>query len=453
MHHTVLCIHLNKGVALMNQYHSNAQQPSAWRFFVYSLVGILCFFIPFTINGNNTIFVDHVHLAIRSIIGPLMPYVALIMILIGTALPIVRRTFMTSITNLVITLFKVAGAIIGIMYVFKIGPSILFKANYGPFLFEKLMMPLSILIPVGAIALSLLVGYGLLEFVGVYMEPIMRPIFKTPGKSAVDAVASFVGSYSLGLLITNCVYKQGMYNKREATIIATGFSTVSATFMIIVAKTLGLMPHWNLYFGITLVITFVVTAITAWLPPITNESTEYYNGQEGEQEVAIEGSRLKTAYAEAMKQNALTPSLVKNVWDNLKDGLEMTVGILPSILSIGFLGLIVANYTPFIDWLGYIFYPFIYIFPIADQAVLAKASAISIVEMFLPSLLVTKAAMSTKFVVGVVSVSAIIFFSALVPCILATEIKIPVWKLIIIWFLRVALSLLITIPVALLIFG
>ena len=131
MHHTVLCIHLNKGVALMNQYHSNAQQP-AWRF-VYSLVGILCFFIPFTINGNNTIFVDHVHLAIRSIIGPLMPYVALIMILIGTALPIVRRTFMTSITNLVITLFKVAGAIIGIMYVFKIGPSILFKANYGPF--------------------------------------------------------------------------------------------------------------------------------------------------------------------------------------------------------------------------------------------------------------------------------------------------------------------------------
>lgn len=70
------------------------------------------------------------------------------------------------------------------------------------------MMPLSILIPVGAIALSLLVGYGLLEFVGVYMEPIMRPIFKTPGKSAVDAVASFVGSYSLGLLITNRVYKQ-----------------------------------------------------------------------------------------------------------------------------------------------------------------------------------------------------------------------------------------------------
>ncbi|GJF45043.1 YjiH family protein [Staphylococcus argenteus] len=437
----------------MNNQRLNAQQPSAWRFYVYSLIGILCFFVPFTISKNNTILVDHVHLAIRSLLSSLMPYVALIMILIGAALPLVRRTFMTSITNFIITLFKVAGAVIGTMYVFNIGPSLLFKANYGPFLFEKLMMPLSILIPVGAIALSLLVGYGLLEFVGVYMEPIMRPIFKTPGKSAIDAVASFVGSYSLGLLITNRVYKQGMYNKREATIIATGFSTVSATFMIIVAKTLNLMSHWNLYFWATLVITFIVTAITAWLPPIANESTEYYNGQEGDKEVAIEGSRLKTAYAEAMKQNASTPSLLKNIWDNLKDGLEMTVGILPSILSIGFLGLIVANYTPLIDWLGYIYYPFIYIFPIPDQVLLAKASAISIVEMFLPSLLVAKAAMSTKFVVGVVSVSAVIFFSALVPCILATEIKIPVWKLVIIWFLRVALSLLITIPFALFIFG
>ena len=89
------------------------------------------------------------------------------------------------------------------------------------------MMPLSILIPVGAIALSLLVGYGLLEFVGVYMEPIMRPIFKTPGKSAVDAVASFVGSYSLGLLITNRVYKQGMYNKRKPRLLRLAFNSFS----------------------------------------------------------------------------------------------------------------------------------------------------------------------------------------------------------------------------------
>lgn len=436
----------------MNKGYVQSQSNNAWRFFVFSFIGILCFFVPIEIAGTSSIIVDHVHLAIRALFGGLMPYIALIMILAGAILPLIRKSYKNSFADFVIVVFKVLGAIIGVMYVFHFGPALLFKKDYGPFLFEQLMMPLSVLIPVGAIALSLLVSYGLLEFVGVFMEPVMRPIFKTPGKSAVDAVASFVGSYSLGLLITNRVYKEGLYNKREATIIATGFSTVSATFMIIVANTLGLMPHWNLYFWGTLVITFIVTAITAWLSPIVNESTEYYNGQEGEPEVEIVGSRLKTAYAEALKKNAATPSLAKNVWDNLRDGLEMTIAILPSILSIGFLGLILANFTPVIDWLSYIFYPFIYIFPTPDQALLAKASAISIIEMFLPSLLVAKAALSTKFIVGVVSVSAIIFFSALVPCIMATEIKIPIWKLVVIWFLRVVLTLLITIPLGLWIF-
>ena len=35
----------------------------------------------------------------------------------------------------------------------------------------------------------------------------MKPIWKTPGRSAIDAIASFVGSYSLVLLITNRVYE------------------------------------------------------------------------------------------------------------------------------------------------------------------------------------------------------------------------------------------------------
>lgn len=423
-----------------------------WKFYVFSIIGIILFFIPIQIGKDNTILVDHIHLGIRSLLGDLTAYYALIIIIIGAILPVIRMDFKKSFTDCVLVIFKLLGAVIGIMYVFKIGPKLLFDKDYGPFLFDKLMLPLSVLIPVGAIALSFLVGYGLLEFIGVLMQPIMRPIFKTPGKSAVDAMASFVGSYSLGLLITNRVYKDGMYNKKEAVIIATGFSTVSATFMVIVARTLDLMGHWNLFFWSTLIITFVVTAISAHLPPISRESEAYYNNQEGQKESKVKGNYMKAAYDEAKKQSYQSLTLFKNIGLNLKDGVEMTMAILPSILSIGFLGLILANFTPIIDWLSYIFYPFIYIFPIDDKPLLAKASMISIIEMFLPSLLVVKAAIEVKFVVAITSISAIIFFSALIPCILATDIKIPIWKLVVIWFIRVALTLLIAIPLSLLIF-
>ena len=53
-----------------------------------------------------------------------------------------------------------------------------------------------------------------------------------------------------------------------------------------------------------------------------------------------------------------------------------------------------------------------------------------------------------RFVIGVVCVSAIIFFSAVVPAILATDIPIPLWKLVVIWAERVALTILLATPVA-----
>jgi nucleoside recognition membrane protein YjiH len=59
----------------------------------------------------------------------------------------------------------------------------------------------------------------------VLVQPVMRPVWRTPGRSAIDAVASFVASYSLALLITNRVYGESKYSAREAAIIATGLST------------------------------------------------------------------------------------------------------------------------------------------------------------------------------------------------------------------------------------
>src|SRR5699024_6601992 len=125
--------------------------------------------------------------------------------------------------------------------------------------------------------------------------------------------------------------------------------------------------------------------------------------------------------------------LIKNMWINLKDGVIMAAAILPSILSVGLLGLVLATYTPVFDIVGYIFYPFTWLVHLPEPLLAAKASAIEIAEMFLPSLLVTNAALVTKFMVAVLSVSAIIFFSALVPCILSTEIPVSIPKLLIIW--------------------
>ncbi|MED3650741.1 YjiH family protein [Heyndrickxia sporothermodurans] len=417
------------------------------KFVVFSAIGIFMFFIPISINGTSSIMLDHIVTYIQKSVPGVIPYYALLVILLGAIYPFYTKTWNKDGISVFFSVFKIIGLVVACLLVFKLEPKWLADPDMGPFLFNKLVISVGLLVPIGSVFLALLVGYGLLEFIGVLMQPVMRPVWKTPGRSAVDAVASFVGSYSIGLLITNRVFKEGKYTVKEAAIIATGFSTVSATFMIVVAKTLDLMDMWNLYFWGTLVITFIVTALTVRIWPLRSMSDEYFDG-EGKPEELVKGDRFKHAWKEAMEAAQNSPSLGKNIWMNLKDGFIMTMSILPSILSVGLLGLVLAEFTPVFDIIGYIFYPITALFHLPDPLLAAKASALSIAEMFLPALLVTGSAIVTKFVIAVVSVSAIIFFSALIPCIVSTDIPISLPKLLIIWLERVILTLIITIPIA-----
>lgn len=418
-----------------------------WKFFVFSLIGIFVFFIPVTVNNTSSIMLDHIVTWLRQLVPAAVPVYALLVIVLGAVYPFVSKTWNKNKVNIVFSALKVLAVPIALMIYFQAGPAWLLAKNMGPFLFEKLVIPVGMVVPIGSVFLALLVGYGLLEFIGVLVQPIMRPVWKTPGRSAVDAVASFVGSYSIGLLITNRVFKEGKYTVKEAAIIATGFSTVSATFMIVIAKTLDIMSIWNLYFWVSLVVTFLVTAVTVRIWPLSKMSDEYYQGKDDPEKV-IKGQYLRHAWVQAMDAAGKSLPIGRNIWENLRDGFIMTMSILPSIMSVGLLGLVLAEFTPVFDWLGYLFYPLTLLLQIPEPLLAAKASAIEIAEMFLPALLVVKAPLITKFIIAVVSVSSILFFSATIPCILSTDIPISIPKLLVIWLERTILTLLFVTPLA-----
>ncbi|UTW02800.1 YjiH family protein [Amphritea atlantica] len=411
---------------------------------IYSFVGIFFFFIPIEFAGKTTIPLDHIVSWIRGNQADGAAIYALLMIIAGGLFPFYKGTWRTNYTQIVFSLLKLGGIAAGVMAYFSFGPEILFEKDMLPFLFNKLVIPVGLIVPIGAIFLAFLISYGLLEFIGVILQPVMRPLFKTPGKSAIDAVASFVGSYSIGLLITNRVYKSGQYSAKEAAIIATGFSTVSATFMVIVAKTLGLMDIWNLFFWSTLIITFVVTAITVRLFPLCKMDDK----SSAPQHETFEHSRLKHAVIEGLSVTNQAPSMLVNIRQNLTEGLLMAMSILPSIMSVGLLGLLLAKYTPLFDWVGYLFYPFTALAQLPDPLLVAKASATGLAEMFLPALLMANSAVAAKFVAGTVAISSILFFSASIPCILSTEIPLTIRQMLMVWYQRVALTILLSAPVA-----
>lgn len=421
-------------------------------FIFYSLFGIFMFFVPVTIGGTKSIPIDHITTLVKKLPNYNLIF-GVFMVLAGIAYAIKTKSWQKSKLHSVFFAIKLVALVFVFMYVTNKGPARIFDGDMLPLIWNSIMVSVATIVPIGSVFLAFLTGFGLMEFIGVFMEPVMRPVFKTPGRSAVDAVASFVGSYSLALLITNRVYLEDTYTKKEAAIIATGFSTVSATFMIIVAKTLDLLDYWLAYFWITLFVTFIVTAITARIFPLNKKPQEYYSGKE-----YIPEEKKKVTFGEALDAGMETyknsGSLAVVIKDNFIDGFKMALNIAPSLLGVGMIGLLLAEYTPIFDIIGYIFYPFTLITRVEEPLMVAQALGMSIAEMLLPAPVVANAGLGliAKMLVAVVSVSEILFFSASIPVMMGTEIPLKFSDYIIIWIERVILSIVITMPILYLFF-
>ena len=408
------------------------------KFLFFSGIGLFFFFVPVTISGKSTIAIDHfVNFAMHPSFKPVSSMYIIAIILAGCALPFRNGSWNKSNFDIGMTGLKLLSIPLGTMYFFNTGPAIILDPKMLPFLFEKLAMPVGLLIPVGAVCLSFLTGYGLLEYFGVLMERIMRPIWKTPGRSAIDAIASFSGSYSVGILLTNKVYNEGRYSPKEAAIIATGFSTVSTPFMVVVAKTTGIMDYWSSFFWGTFVITFIVTAITVRLWPLRGMS----NAKALADEQIEHGMLFRRAAEVGLETAAQSPNLLTVIKSDLLDGLKMTTAVVPAILSVGLIGLIVAEHTDFFHYLGLLFYPVTLISGLESPLQASASIASGLAEMFLPALTSTDQSLHTRFVIAIVSISSILFFSASIPCVLATDIPIKILDLVVIWFFRAALSI------------
>lgn len=421
-----------------------------FKFIVWSFLGSFIFFVPVTLNGTTTIPLDHILTAIQNTVPWFGPLFALIVIVIGGILPFYDKSWNRDKVTTALSLLKLLGIVAGFMAYFRFGPDWLMKEDVLPFLWTKVAIPVAIIVPLGSIFLTFIICYGLMEFIGVLMRPVMRPIWKLPGRAAVDAVTSFVGSFAIAMFLTNRIFKEGKYTEKEAAIILTGFSSVSASFMVIVAKTLDLMESWNMFFWTTLLVTYLVSAITTRIYPLKSIRNEYYRGS-GYPEQALEGNLLRNALQSGFAAAEKSGPLHSNIRTNLKDGMAMTFRLISTIISVGLVSFVLVKTTPVFDYIGYIFYPFTWLTRLPDPELVAKVTAVAGAEMFIPSAIVASIEgvdVISKFVVGVVSISLILFFSGSIPCILATDVRLGLKNLMIIMLERAILTLLIAAPIA-----
>lgn len=445
------------------------------KFIIMSAVGILLFMIPVKYDGKWTICVKILADMIGSALGGVLPLLCVIIVTASavmsliakakpkfiTETPILNDTFMTSWIWVVI---RVLGAVfIWLTYLgIHAGEGdtgiihMITEGGAGGFVLGDLLTVLVIIFAIAGLLLPMLLDFGLLEFVGALLTKIMRPLFKIPGRAAVDCFTSWVGDGTLGVMLTCNQYERGYYSAREASVIATTFSAVSITFSIVVLAQVELMEYFGLYYLTICLVGVVCAVISPRIPPLSGKKDNYLvEGKAMAESIPEEyDSLMEYALDMALKRVADNKGFGEFVQNGLKNAVGMWFGVLPVVMAIGTLALLFANNTLIFEILGKPFLPLLELLQVPEAVDASKTMIVGFTDMFTPSIIAAEAIESsmTRFIVAVVSVTQLIYLSEVGGLILGSKLPVKLWELFVIFLERTIISLLIVCPLAHLIF-
>jgi nucleoside recognition membrane protein YjiH len=345
---------------------------------------------------------------------------------------------------------RTIGALMGTMTIFQIGPEMFWHADTGGTVMYVLAFAIVPLFLFAGLLMPFLTDYGLMEFVGTMVKRVFRKLFTLPGRSAIDALASWLSSAPVGVLITIQQYVSGHYLAREAAVIATNFSVVSVPFALIVANTVGLGHRFLAYYS-TVVVTGVITAmIMPRIWPLSGFPDTPYDKLHPLRETAAgEGSLFDEAISLATQRAANSPPLKQQLHTSVGHILDIWFGLVPAVIAVGGAGLMLAEYTPVLNWLAAPLVPLLELFSLPEAATAAPALIAGFLDMFLPALLVANIdAEITRFVIGVISLTQLIYMSEIGILMIKCEIPLRFHHLLSIFVLRTLIGLPIVLAIA-----
>ncbi|MCI9477299.1 MAG: YjiH family protein [Emergencia sp.] len=329
------------------------------------------------------------------------------------------------------------------------------ESGAGGFILGDLLTASIVLFLVAGILLPLLLDFGLLEFVGAIFTKFMRPLFTLPGRSAVDCMTSWIGSGSLGVMLTATQYEEGYYSEREACVIATTFSAVSITFAMIVLQQVGLMSYFGIYYVLVFLVGIVCAVIVPRIPPLSRKKDQYYvEGVHISEEVPAGYTAVSYGLKLALDKAEQFQGTAAFLKKGFKYTVSMWIGVLPVIMAIGTVAMVLANHTPIFDYLGKPFLPLLNLLQVPEAEAASTTMIVGFTDMFTPAIIAAGKITSemTRFIVATVSVTQVIYLSEIGGIILGSKIPVKFLELLVIFIERTIISLILVCPIAFLIF-
>lgn len=426
------------------------------RFIIPSVIGILLLMFPFQYQGKTTIVVALLAGKMTSGLESILPTVVLIFITFTGIVTVIYKLFkpafiennefLNGIFNVSSfwAVVRVIGLILSFLVYFQIGPEWIWSEDTGGLILYDLILTLFSMFLFAGFLLPFLTDFGLLEFVGALVTPIMRPVFQLPGRSSIDCIASWVGDGTIGVALTNRQYEEGYYTAKESAIIATTFSAVSITFCLVVLNQVGLVHLFGIYYFTIVLAGIVAAIIMPKIPPLSRKPDTYYTGKKMDigEDVPKGFTNFEWGTYLAIEKAEKSGNIKNFTISGLRTVFDMWLGVLPAIMAFGTIALIIAESTPLFAWLGVPFIPILKLFQIPYAVEASQTMVVGFADMFLPSVIGASIPNDmTRFVIATVSVTQLVYLSEAGAVILGSKIPVSLKDLFLIFIERTLITL------------
>ena len=308
----------------------NIKRDTIDKVYLFSVIGIIIFFIPIKINNQQEVIIYHLSYFIENRISSLIDISIIVFVLLSVFKDLIN--YKTDNISKFKILMKIFSFIMLVSILFG-KEELLFMNNDFIVMLRDLMIDLTILLPISSLFMPFLLNYGLLEITEAYTHRTMKKLFNVSGKVFLIFLVCFLVNSICGAFLTYRLYKDGKLREKEAVVTILNFSILSLNL----TKDLCYKIDISIikFIIIELIILIICNFILSRIYPIKKKKQSYYF-KSNHKNVNCKRHKMKTALKK-YNENKNNKSLWKLSFSYLNDVIYFLMDLLPVIVFIFFI--------------------------------------------------------------------------------------------------------------------
>ncbi len=421
------------------------------RFLIPSVIGIILFLVPFPTEDGVTIlfgiYSSWMQQTFGFILLDIVVWVTIIGAFAGAYYVIAKPDWETSHPFLYAVaectpgwlLLRTAGALVGFMVLYEVGPEIVRMEDTGIAMFNDVGIGYTIVLFPACFLMPLLTEFGSMEFFGTFVAPAFRKLFLLPGRSAVDATASFISSSNIGVLVTGQQYRRGFYTGKEAAVIATNFSVVSLPFALVIAD-VSKISHMFFPWYLTAIVACILCAIiTPRVRPLSAIPDTYKDGidRSHEHDAPADEPLLRRSYDTAIISAAKAPNPPELARSGSLMFVEQLFGVTGPMMALATMAAVLAFHSVLGEWIGAPIAWVLSLFDVAEAPRVGIGFVFGFIDQFIPAVIAGDLSSDAmRFILAGLSLCQLIYMSETGLVMLRVGLPINAWQLFMVFVIR-----------------